>query len=126
MNALFGVLRMVQVLATGGADGRVKVWNISGFDGTRYADDDMRQDEAMLETAHWQAHAGVLTSIEYVPKGRMLVTAAQVSDREVPCGEVPLQPSYGDTVVRATRCMTSLYMCPSSSAPRRARWVWRP
>ena len=67
-----------QVLATGGADGRVKVWDISGFDGsTRYADDDIRQEQAMVETAHWQAHAGALTSVEYVPKGRMLVTAAQ-------------------------------------------------
>jgi WD40 repeat protein len=91
INALFSVLQMEQVLATGGADGRVKVWDISGFDGTRYANDDMRQDEAMLETAHWQAHAGALTSVEYVPKGRMLVTAAQVSDCQVPAAQLSVR-----------------------------------
>ena len=58
--------RTPQVLATGGADGCIKVWDISKFDGRKFAEGDMRQEDAMVELAHWQVGGRVQTALRWI------------------------------------------------------------
>jgi WD40 repeat protein len=52
-----------------------QVWDISQFTGEMCSTIEQKQ-LAMRELCHWQAHSLAITSIEYVPKGDMLVTSS--------------------------------------------------